>query len=234
MVMDIVDKLFVTMFDSLNASCKRELEAIGRQYPFEPLKYLRKTLRLSFQEDVQMLKKNSLEQFCVNYANERDCGAMEDMATDDGNGPEEISFPKLQLSILNGLPRLESFSPMNCTFKFPITSAYYYDAVPQEEYILQGCLEDTKARWNAGNQSDEKSARPIQKKLHSSSSAFLDHHLAHSGVSPWLVAGGRHLRILTVPVLVKSGLPLKFVSAVMIGLTLKCCSPTLFFAYDLH
>ncbi|XP_056164790.1 aspartate--tRNA ligase 2, cytoplasmic-like isoform X5 [Syzygium oleosum] len=55
-VMDIVDKLFVTMFDSLNASCKKELEAIERQYPFEPLKYLRKTLRLSFQEDVQMLK----------------------------------------------------------------------------------------------------------------------------------------------------------------------------------
>ncbi|XP_056169640.1 aspartate--tRNA ligase 2, cytoplasmic-like isoform X4 [Syzygium oleosum] len=55
-VMDIVDKLFVTMFDSLNASCKKELEAIGRQYPFEPLKYLRKTLWLTFQEDVQMLK----------------------------------------------------------------------------------------------------------------------------------------------------------------------------------
>ncbi|XP_056161013.1 aspartate--tRNA ligase 2, cytoplasmic-like isoform X2 [Syzygium oleosum] len=55
-VMDIVDKLFVTMFDSLNASCKKELEAIGRQYPFEPLKYLRKTLWLTFQEDVQMFK----------------------------------------------------------------------------------------------------------------------------------------------------------------------------------
>ncbi|XP_056159125.1 aspartate--tRNA ligase 2, cytoplasmic-like isoform X2 [Syzygium oleosum] len=55
-VMDIVDKLFVTMFDSLKASCKKELEAIGRQYPFEPLKYLRKTLWLTFQEDVQMLK----------------------------------------------------------------------------------------------------------------------------------------------------------------------------------
>ncbi|PHT59491.1 hypothetical protein CQW23_01854 [Capsicum baccatum] len=38
-VMDIVDRLFVAMFDSLNVKCKKELEAIGRQYPFEPLKY---------------------------------------------------------------------------------------------------------------------------------------------------------------------------------------------------
>ncbi|KAF8036703.1 hypothetical protein BT93_C2422 [Corymbia citriodora subsp. variegata] len=60
-VMDIVDRLFVTMFDSLNASCKKELEAVGRQYPFEPLKYLRKTLRLTFQEGVQMLKDAGIE-----------------------------------------------------------------------------------------------------------------------------------------------------------------------------
>ncbi|KAL3747968.1 hypothetical protein ACJRO7_016739 [Eucalyptus globulus] len=60
-VMDIVDQLFVAMFDSLNASCKKELEAIGRQYPFEPLKYLRKTLWLTFQEGVQMLKDAGVE-----------------------------------------------------------------------------------------------------------------------------------------------------------------------------
>ncbi|XP_030475496.2 aspartate--tRNA ligase 2, cytoplasmic-like [Syzygium oleosum] len=60
-VMDIVDQLFVTMFDSLNVSCKKELEAVGRQYPFEPLKYLRKTLRLTFQEGVQMLKDAGVE-----------------------------------------------------------------------------------------------------------------------------------------------------------------------------
>lgn len=38
--MDIVDRLFVTIFDSLNDKCKKELEAIGRQYPFEPLKVI--------------------------------------------------------------------------------------------------------------------------------------------------------------------------------------------------
>ena len=37
-VMDIVDRLFVSMFDSLNERCQKELEAVGRQYPFEPLK----------------------------------------------------------------------------------------------------------------------------------------------------------------------------------------------------
>ncbi|KAF8389495.1 hypothetical protein HHK36_026190 [Tetracentron sinense] len=60
-VIDIVDHLFVAMFDNLNENCKKELEAIRKQYPFEPLKYLRKTLRLTFQEGVQMLKEAGVE-----------------------------------------------------------------------------------------------------------------------------------------------------------------------------
>ena len=38
--MDVVDRLFVAMFDSLNEKCKKEFEAIGKQYPFEPLKVI--------------------------------------------------------------------------------------------------------------------------------------------------------------------------------------------------
>ncbi|XP_022981999.1 aspartate--tRNA ligase 2, cytoplasmic-like [Cucurbita maxima] len=60
-VMNIVDRLFVKMFDSLNENCKKELEAIDRQYPFEPLKYLRTTLRLTFEEGIQMLKDAGVE-----------------------------------------------------------------------------------------------------------------------------------------------------------------------------
>ncbi|XP_010526284.1 PREDICTED: aspartate--tRNA ligase 2, cytoplasmic [Tarenaya hassleriana] len=60
-VMDIVDRLFVYIFDSLNEKCKKELEAVGRQYPFEPLKYLPKTLRLTFEEGIQMLKEAGVE-----------------------------------------------------------------------------------------------------------------------------------------------------------------------------
>ncbi|XP_041019504.1 aspartate--tRNA ligase 2, cytoplasmic [Juglans microcarpa x Juglans regia] len=60
-VMDIVDHLFITMFDTLNKKCAKELEAVGRQYPFEPLKYLRSTLRLTFEEGIQMLKEAGVE-----------------------------------------------------------------------------------------------------------------------------------------------------------------------------
>ncbi|KAL7111988.1 hypothetical protein ACP275_05G124200 [Erythranthe tilingii] len=60
-VMDIVDRLFVTMFDGLNETCSKELEAINKQYPFEPLKYLRQTLRLTFEEGVQMLKESGVD-----------------------------------------------------------------------------------------------------------------------------------------------------------------------------
>ncbi|OMO73501.1 Aspartyl/Asparaginyl-tRNA synthetase, class IIb [Corchorus olitorius] len=58
-VMDIVDRLFVTIFDGLNERCKKELELVRKQYPFEPLKY--KPLRLTFEEGVKMLKDAGME-----------------------------------------------------------------------------------------------------------------------------------------------------------------------------
>ncbi|KAK1379581.1 Aspartate--tRNA ligase [Heracleum sosnowskyi] len=60
-VMDIVDRLFIAMFDDLKQNCQKQLEAVGKQYPFEPLEYLPKTLRLTFQEGVQMLKEAGVE-----------------------------------------------------------------------------------------------------------------------------------------------------------------------------
>ncbi|PWA73673.1 hypothetical protein CTI12_AA258110 [Artemisia annua] len=38
-VMDIVDNLFNEMFGKLNEICQKEIEAIGKQYPFKPLKF---------------------------------------------------------------------------------------------------------------------------------------------------------------------------------------------------
>lgn len=60
-VMDVVDKLFVAMFETLNTKCKKDLEAVANQYPFEPLKYLPNTLRLTYEEGIQMLKEVGVE-----------------------------------------------------------------------------------------------------------------------------------------------------------------------------
>ncbi|CAN8326736.1 unnamed protein product [Cochlearia groenlandica] len=56
-IMDLVDGLFVNIFTKLNERCPKELEAIRNQYPFVPLKFLPKTLRLTFAEGIQMLKE---------------------------------------------------------------------------------------------------------------------------------------------------------------------------------
>jgi aspartyl-tRNA synthetase len=53
-ILDVIDDLFVYMFDGL-AKKKKELEAINAQYPFEPLEYLRPSLKLTFEEGVKML-----------------------------------------------------------------------------------------------------------------------------------------------------------------------------------
>ncbi|CAD6231201.1 unnamed protein product [Miscanthus lutarioriparius] len=60
-VCDIVDGLFLSIFKHLNENCKEELEAINKQYPFEPLKYLDQTLKLTYEEGIQMLKDAGTE-----------------------------------------------------------------------------------------------------------------------------------------------------------------------------
>ena len=63
-ILDVLDGLFFYIFEGLNARYSIELTTISQQYPFEPLKYLPlgKTLRLTFQEGVQMLKEAGIEQ----------------------------------------------------------------------------------------------------------------------------------------------------------------------------
>uniref|UniRef100_A0A0D9VC28 aspartate--tRNA ligase n=1 Tax=Leersia perrieri TaxID=77586 RepID=A0A0D9VC28_9ORYZ len=56
-VCDVVDRVFVAIFDHLNKNCAKELEAINRQFPFKPLKYLRKTPRIDYEEGIRMLKE---------------------------------------------------------------------------------------------------------------------------------------------------------------------------------
>ncbi|KAJ4776396.1 hypothetical protein LUZ62_060653 [Rhynchospora pubera] len=58
-VCDIVEELFVEIFNHLNDNCSKELEVIKRQYPFQPIKYSPK--RLTYDEGVQMLKEAGVE-----------------------------------------------------------------------------------------------------------------------------------------------------------------------------
>ncbi|CAO2175153.1 unnamed protein product [Urochloa humidicola] len=60
-VCDLIDDLFVSIFKHLTEKCKYELETINSQYPFEPMKYLDQTLRLTYEEGIQMLKEAGTE-----------------------------------------------------------------------------------------------------------------------------------------------------------------------------
>ncbi|KAF8026788.1 hypothetical protein BT93_F3308 [Corymbia citriodora subsp. variegata] len=70
----------------------------------------------------------------------RNCVAMEDMVTDDGNGAKDISFLKLDKLILDGLPSLESFSPTNCTFRFPSLVCIVIMKCPKMNVFCKGAL----------------------------------------------------------------------------------------------
>jgi aspartyl-tRNA synthetase len=49
--------LFIFIFDGIADKYKSELEIISQQYPFEPLQYLRPSLRLSFKEGIDLLRE---------------------------------------------------------------------------------------------------------------------------------------------------------------------------------
>ncbi|KAL3738751.1 hypothetical protein ACJRO7_020166 [Eucalyptus globulus] len=70
----------------------------------------------------------------------RDCGAMEDVVADDGNGVEEISFHELKELTLDGLLSLESFSPTNCAFRFPSLVRIVVKQCPKMNIFCKGAL----------------------------------------------------------------------------------------------
>lgn len=55
-VLDVLDHLFVYMFQGLQNRFAKELSVISQQYPFEPLEYLPETLRITFAEGIKMLQ----------------------------------------------------------------------------------------------------------------------------------------------------------------------------------
>lgn len=55
-VLEVFSELFIHIFDELNRNCQEEIEAVRAQHPFKDLRYARPTLRLTFQEGIQLLR----------------------------------------------------------------------------------------------------------------------------------------------------------------------------------
>jgi nondiscriminating aspartyl-tRNA synthetase len=55
-VLDILHELFYYIFLGLNERYSHELNIVANQYPFEPLKFSKKSVRLNFKEGVELLK----------------------------------------------------------------------------------------------------------------------------------------------------------------------------------
>lgn len=71
-VMDVFSDLFIYIFDGLNERCQKELDAVRAQHPFEDLKYLRPTLKLTYAEGCALLREAGVEQ-----------GDYEDLSTEN-------------------------------------------------------------------------------------------------------------------------------------------------------
>lgn len=59
--LDVMGSLFNFIFDGINERYQHELQLISQQYPFEPLKYLRPPLRITFKEGIDLLRANGTE-----------------------------------------------------------------------------------------------------------------------------------------------------------------------------
>ena len=57
-VLDVLEALFLHIFDGLNARCASEIAAVKAQYPFADLKYSRPALRLTFAEACALLREH--------------------------------------------------------------------------------------------------------------------------------------------------------------------------------
>jgi len=53
--LDVMADMFVSIFDGLNENFRHELMLVSQQYPYEPLQYSRKHLRITFKEGIDML-----------------------------------------------------------------------------------------------------------------------------------------------------------------------------------
>ena len=60
-VMELLDGLFKSMFKGLTETYKKEIEAVGRQFPAEEFKWKEETLKLTFAQAVDLLVEDGVD-----------------------------------------------------------------------------------------------------------------------------------------------------------------------------
>lgn len=61
-ILDVFSDLFISIFDGLNERCKTEIERVREQHPFEDLKYLKPTLKITYAEGCKLLREAGVDQ----------------------------------------------------------------------------------------------------------------------------------------------------------------------------
>jgi aspartyl-tRNA synthetase len=84
-VLHLMSEMFVYIFDGIKSRCAVELERVREQHPFEDLKYLRPTLKLTYPEGCAMLRAAGVNQ-----------GDNEDLSTENEKKLGELVKAKYQ------------------------------------------------------------------------------------------------------------------------------------------
>jgi aspartyl-tRNA synthetase len=61
-ILDVFSDLFIAIFDGLNDRCRTEIERVREQHPFEDLKYLKPTLKITYAEGCKLLREAGVDQ----------------------------------------------------------------------------------------------------------------------------------------------------------------------------
>ncbi len=127
-VLDVIGDLFYHIFEGIHTRFANELNVIGNQYPFEPLKFSKQALKLDFKEGVRMLAEAGITQ-----------DVNEDLSTDTEKALGKLVREKYDTDfyILYGYPKsARPFYTMPDPKDDNFTNSY--DAFIRGEEVLSG------------------------------------------------------------------------------------------------
>jgi len=145
-VLAVMSDLFIYIFDGINKRCKNELERVREQHPFEDLKYLQPTLKITYAEGCKLLREAGIDQ-----------DEYEDLCTENERKLGEIVKEKYDTDffLMDKYPiSVRPFYTMPCPENPKLSNSYDFFIRGQE--ILSGAqrihvpelIEERAAVWN--------------------------------------------------------------------------------------